>query len=186
MNGNPPVTSAFGVTSFNSSLLNENQREFTQFGVLALQTVARRLRRADCPISPATAICTSSPDPIGDLLFNGIASDVTRQSYTNGIQGDASYHAQRGAYAARRLHRQRRTGLASAIRRWSSPASTCDGTDNGTRRSPSPTTSPKLGWLAGVYVQDEWKITNQLTMNAGLALRSDVAVRQRQPVQPAA
>jgi outer membrane receptor protein involved in Fe transport len=26
----------------------------------------------------------------------------------------------------------------------------------------------KLGWLAGVYAQDEWKITNQLTMNAGL------------------
>ncbi len=28
--------------------------------------------------------------------------------------------------------------------------------------------SSKLGWLAGVYAQDEWKITNQLTMNAGL------------------
>jgi outer membrane receptor protein involved in Fe transport len=26
----------------------------------------------------------------------------------------------------------------------------------------------KIGWLAGVYGQDEWKITNQLTMNAGL------------------
>jgi outer membrane receptor protein involved in Fe transport len=26
----------------------------------------------------------------------------------------------------------------------------------------------KLAWLAGVYAQDEWKITNQLTMNAGL------------------
>jgi opacity protein-like surface antigen len=26
----------------------------------------------------------------------------------------------------------------------------------------------KLGWLAGVYVQDEWKITDKLTMNAGL------------------
>ncbi len=28
--------------------------------------------------------------------------------------------------------------------------------------------SSKLGWIAGVYVQDEWKITNQLTVNAGL------------------
>ena len=26
----------------------------------------------------------------------------------------------------------------------------------------------KVGWLAGVYVQDEWKITDKLTMNAGL------------------
>ena len=26
----------------------------------------------------------------------------------------------------------------------------------------------KLGWLAGIYAQDEWKITDKLTMNAGL------------------
>jgi outer membrane receptor protein involved in Fe transport len=26
----------------------------------------------------------------------------------------------------------------------------------------------KLGWLAGAYAQDEWKITDKLTMNAGL------------------
>ena len=26
----------------------------------------------------------------------------------------------------------------------------------------------KLGWVAGVYVQDEWKVTNQLTLNFGL------------------
>ena len=26
----------------------------------------------------------------------------------------------------------------------------------------------KLGWLLGFYVQDEWKITRQLTLNVGL------------------
>ncbi len=41
------------------------------------------------------------------------------------------------------------------------------------RRYPLPPESitddaSKLGWLAGVYVQDEWKITDALTMNAGL------------------
>ena len=34
----------------------------------------------------------------------------------------------------------------------------------------------KLGWLAGVYVQDEWKLTDQLTMNYGAALRPDVGI----------
>ena len=45
-NGNPPVTNAFGVTSFNSALLNENQFEDTQYAVLALQKSSKRLRRA--------------------------------------------------------------------------------------------------------------------------------------------
>ncbi len=31
------------------------------------------------------------PDPVGDLFLNGIASDISRQGYTNGVQGDASY-----------------------------------------------------------------------------------------------
>ena len=28
--------------------------------------------------------------------------------------------------------------------------------------------SSKTGWLIGTYLQDEWRITNQLTLNAGL------------------
>ena len=45
--------------------------------------------------------------------------------------------------------------------------------------------SAKTGWLIGTYVQDEWKITNHLTLNAGPALRPDVAICRRQPAQPA-
>ena len=37
--GNPPVTNAFGITNFNSSLLNENQIENTQYGVLASEII---------------------------------------------------------------------------------------------------------------------------------------------------
>jgi hypothetical protein len=31
-----------------------------------------------------------TPDVVGDMLLNGIASEVIRTSYTNGIQGDGS------------------------------------------------------------------------------------------------
>ena len=31
-----------------------------------------------------------NPDVIGDMLFDGIASEVIRTSYTNGIQADGS------------------------------------------------------------------------------------------------
>ncbi|HMG79061.1 MAG TPA: TonB-dependent receptor [Xanthobacteraceae bacterium] len=167
MNGNPPVTSAFGVTNFNSALLNENQREFTQFGVLALQ---RSTPGFDGQISYFTRYSNLHfiPDPIGDLLFNGIASDISRQSYTNGIQGDASY-------VVNAAHTLRAGFTVSAEKAWIDNTSlvqacgpACDGTDNVEPPFSITDDVAKLAWLAGVYVQDEWKITSQLTMNAGL------------------
>src|SRR5208282_3151274 len=88
--GNPPVTSAYGITNFNSANLNENQYEDTQYAVLALQKSANGF---DGQLSYFTRYnyLHFTPDPIGDLLINGIASDVVRESYTNGLQGDGSY-----------------------------------------------------------------------------------------------
>jgi len=159
------TTPVFGVSTFDSSLLNENQTEFTQFGVLALQ---RSTPGFDGQVSYFTRYNNLHfiPDTVGDLLINGIASDVSRQSYTNGIQADASYMVN----PAHTL----RTGFTfSAEKAWvdnasvTQPCMACDGTDGGNPELIVDDVN-KLGWLAGVYVQDEWKITNQLTMNAGL------------------
>jgi outer membrane receptor protein involved in Fe transport len=161
--GNPPVTDVSGITTFNSALLNENQSEFTQFGVLALQKSAPGF---DGQISYFTRYNNLHfmPDPVGDLLINGIASDISRQSYTNGLQGDASY-------MVNPAHTVRAGFTVSGEQAW---------VDNTSQVEPAPAGVPidtpesitddvaKLAWLAGVYVQDEWKITDQLTMNAGL------------------
>ena len=162
--GNPPVTSAFGITNFNSANLNENQYEDTQFGVLALQ---RSINGFDGQLSYFTRynFLHFMPDPVGDLLLNGIASDITRESYNNGIQGDASYvinsaHTLRTGFTV--------SGEQSAVGNQSlvEPCSICDGTDNGAPETITDNVS-KLGWLAGVYAQDEWKLTDKLTMNYG-------------------
>ena len=31
------------------------------------------------------------PDEVGDLVFNGVSSDVYRSSFVNGLQGDGAY-----------------------------------------------------------------------------------------------
>jgi len=163
--GNPPVTSAFGVTSFNSALLNENQSEVTHFGVLSAQTSANGL---DTQLSYFTRYNNLKfyPDPVGDLLINGIASSIMRNSYTNGIQGDASYqvnstHTLRTGFTV--SGEQAFVGNSSLVE----PCMICDGTDNGSPETITDNVS-KLGVLMGVYAQDEWKLTNQLTINAGL------------------
>jgi outer membrane receptor protein involved in Fe transport len=161
--GNPPVTSAYGITTFNSALLNENQSEFTQYGVLALQKSENGF---DGQLSYFTRYnqLIFTPDWIGDLLINGIASDVVRQSYTNGLQADGSYKIN----AANTI----RTGFVfSGEQVFVGNTSLVEPAPGGV-----PVDAPftitdnvsKVGWLAGVYAQDEWKVTDQLTINGGL------------------
>jgi hypothetical protein len=152
----PPV---FGLGTFNSAQLNENQFEQTQYGVLALQ---RLINGFDGQISYFTRYndLHFTPDPAGDLLLNGIASDISRQSYANGVQGDASY-------LINPAHTVRVGFTVSAEQSWVDNTSLVQSTT-----APFPLESitddvDKLGWLAGVYAQDEWKITDKLTMNYG-------------------
>jgi len=159
-----PVTSAFGANSFNSALLNENQSEFTQFGVL---TVQKSYEGFDGQLSYFTRYnnLKFTPDPIGDLLINGIASTVTRNTYTNGVQGDASYqlnsaHTLRTGFTV--SGEQSFVGNSSLVE-----PLLPDGSASGTVETITNNVS-KLGVLMGVYAQDEWKLTNQLTMNYGL------------------
>jgi opacity protein-like surface antigen/outer membrane receptor protein involved in Fe transport len=159
----PGITSAFGVSRFDSSKLNERQNEQTQYGVLALQ---RSVNGFDGQLSYFTRYNNLHfiPDPIGDLFLNGVASDVSRQSYTNGFQGDASY-------VINAAHTLRAGFTVSAEQIWVDNTSWVEPTPGGTPvDTPFPITDDvhKVGWLAGVYVQDEWKITDKLTMNAGL------------------
>jgi hypothetical protein len=153
--------SAFGVTGFNSAQLNENQYEDTQFGVLALQ---RSVNGFDGQIAYFTRYNNLhfTPDPVGDLLLNGIASDISRQSYTNGVQGDASY-------LINSAHTLRMGFTVSGEQTWVDNTSWVEAGAAPGAEPPFPITDDvdKLGWLAGVYAQDEWKITNQLTMNYG-------------------
>ncbi len=162
---NPAVPSAFGVTNFNSAVLNENQVEKTQFSVLSVQ---KSVDGFDGQLSYFTRYneLRFTPDPVGDLLINGIASNVGRISYTNGIAGDGSYklngsHTLRAGFSV--------SGEQASVSN-TSLVENLDPTGTFGVEPPIAITDnvSKLGWLAGVYVQDEWKVTNQFTINAGL------------------
>jgi len=160
------------VSSFDSAFLNERQQEISQFNVLAYQHSAEGI---DYQISYFNRYNQLHflPDPLGDLIINGVASNVYRQSYVNGFQEDTAWHVA-DAHTLRfgfftSAERSLVTGIDTTF-----PGSPVTGQEfDPTTGVPLPPvtifdSSSKLGWLLGSYVQDEWKITNQLTLNAGL------------------
>ena len=163
--GNPPVSTVFGISNFDLTQLNETQNEVTHYGVLALQ---KSINGFDGQLAYFTRYnnLLFTPDVTGDLLLNGIASKISRTSYTNGIQGDGSYQLNpantvRAGFTVS-LEKAAVTNFSTV-----EPCTVCDGSDNGAPEGILDLTT-KLGLLMGVYAQDEWKITNQVTMNAGL------------------
>jgi outer membrane receptor protein involved in Fe transport len=166
--GQTPNFTAFGVSNFDSTFLNEHQNEFNQFNVVAYQKSGDGI---DYQLSYFNRYSQLHfmPDPVGDLVFNGVASNVYRQSYVNGIQEDTAW---RIGYA----HTLRFGFSVSAERSLVTNISTVlplvDPADPGAGTIDAPfsifDSSAKTGWLFGTYLQDEWKITNKLTLNAGL------------------
>jgi outer membrane receptor protein involved in Fe transport len=106
------------------------------------------------------------PDVPNDLAFNDVASDVRRQSTLTGTQFDTSYifndrHTLRGGFGV--------TAEQTNVSNVSTVLPT-DGMGNVTAPTPFNVTDQTslLGWNIGTYVQDEWKLSNQLTLNTGV------------------
>src|SRR5205814_4698430 len=109
-----------GISDFNSAQLNENQRQITHYGVVALQ---EKLGPMDFQLSAFQRYSSLyfTPDPLGDLLFNGIAETAYRRSIATGTQFDGSYRVndQHMVRAGRSLRRTRRAaaGIGAVLQR---------------------------------------------------------------------
>jgi outer membrane receptor protein involved in Fe transport len=161
----------FDFGNFDSALLNENQIERSYFGVVAVQ---KKVNDIDMQLSYFTRYSSVHfvPDIIGDLAFNGVASDVFRSSFVNGIQGDAAY----------RLNAAHTLRVGVMVSGELSQVTNSSVVFGGAAIGGDPTIGPcfaqltcnvvdstgKFGMLYGTYIQDEWRITNQLTLNVGL------------------
>ena len=154
----------FGPTVYPSSTLSENEYDRYAYNIAAFQTKADKFD-AQIAVFQRYAIVHFAPDVFGDLVFNDVASNVIRESNLYGVQSDASYqltddHKLRVGFAA--------TGEKTNV----TNASTVLPVDPATGDiAPTPYLvtdfNSKLGWNIGGYAQDEWKINDKVTVNAG-------------------
>jgi outer membrane receptor protein involved in Fe transport len=157
--------------TFDSSTLNENQNEQNYYGVVTYQKSAGDLN-VQASVFGRNSSVHFTPDPTGDLFFNGVASDVNRNLYSGGLQADASYELGD--------KHTLRAGVMLLDEYLSADAITTAILMNGNDPS-SPTFNPLPGsptttivqngvshaLFAGVYLQDEWKMFSKFTVNYG-------------------
>jgi len=163
----PGVTPEFtdmGRSKFNSAALNETQVEQDAYAILAYQ---KKIDDFNMQASIFTLYSSVlfRPDNTGDLIFNGVASRVDRDIFSNGVALDASYkltdqHTLRGGFLINAQHAT--VGTATLV----FPVDA-----NGNQTSDIPLrivdNSGKYGYFYGFYLQDEWKPFEQLTINFG-------------------
>jgi outer membrane receptor protein involved in Fe transport len=154
----------FGPSDLSSTLLNENETDNFFFSVLALQTHHGNI---DTQLSAFTRYASIDflPDVYDDLAFNDVASNVVRRSLLGGVQFDAADHLS----AVHVL----RAGLAFSVEQTQvTDLSTVLPLDSDGNPLPTPETvndsTSKFGWNVGGYVQDEWRIRPDLTLNTGV------------------
>ncbi|MDR6937236.1 TonB-dependent receptor [Luteibacter sp. 3190] len=181
---NPGQTPQFGyldVTNFDSARLDERQRETTRFGVLSLQG---KLGTTAYQVSAGQRYSglDFTPDDIGDLMFNGVASDVRRANRASTLQADFSTplgddHTLRyGMYAS--FERATSTNDALVF-----PA---DAAGNQTSTTPLNIVdaSRVIARTYALYLQDEWSIGEKWTVNYGVRADRYDAFRPESQLSP--
>jgi outer membrane receptor for ferrienterochelin and colicins len=153
---NPRGLQAGGFLSDN---LNERQLEKTGFGQLALLHNAGPLTLQTALFARLSTL-NYRPDTQGELAFNGQAQAASKTDFTTGLQLDAAeelgqHHTLRGGFL---VTRDRGVSQTSTL------VFAADGSgqpfaipDNGTATE----------WTESAYLQDEWKLTPELTFNFG-------------------
>jgi outer membrane receptor protein involved in Fe transport len=161
-----------GADTFDAAKLDQNQREITHYGVAAYQYAGDTLNFQIAPFVRYSATRFTTDPNLGDVIINGFADAAHLTSLAAGVQADASQqlgrdHTLRFGVFFQNEHTT--SNVTSTVL----PAIDCMGDEN----CPIVATSTvpftiidehqKTGRLYGAYLQDEWKLTPELTLNYG-------------------
>ncbi len=154
-----------GQSEFPSEDLDQNQHELAEYAILAWQ-------HAEGPFNWQTALSARytslhfTPDPVGTLLYTGIAQDAFKDDTALAWQTDSSYKL--GAAHTVRAGLYFQHDRAESI----TTAQVLQLDAAGLQTSNVPLTIPDDGtqtqFIGSAYLQDEWHLLPPLTLNYGL------------------
>jgi len=164
--GQSPTFTVNGVSDFNSTLVNETQFEQNYYGVLSYLKAAQDLALQVSLYSRYTAL-GFNPDPLADLMYNGIAQNYTRTSVATGVQAEASYvlnpqHTIRAGLIFSAEH--------ASVQTNSSVLPTADGDPVSDIPFSIFQSTGKQAYTGSVYLQHAWRVIPSVTINTGVRI----------------
>jgi outer membrane receptor protein involved in Fe transport len=159
-----PMFSLKGISpaGYPSSAIDSSLDQQDYFGVLALDGVIGPNSDYQIAYSSHYNRENFNPDPIPDLIYQGVAPKIFTSDFSNSLQGDWNYRSgahtfRAGFYVGEYAVEGDDTSLALPI------------------KGGVPQTTPisvtadfnKINLIYGVYVQDTWQMTEKLAMNLG-------------------
>ena len=184
-----PAFSLMGVSDvdsgFNarpSSDLDQRQREVNHYTVLSLQQSHGVFDYQASLFYQYSSLHFLPDTQGGDLIYNGVASDVFKSNSATGVQADASYKVAEAHTA--------RFGFAytNQLTKSDNNVGVFPVNDAGNQLSTDPIfivdDSSKRGSLTSLYVQDEWRIDPRLTVNYGARFDHVAAFTNEHQISP--
>src|SRR6202045_3095063 len=168
-------------SNFNSAKLDENQSETNSYDILTYQKKAGDLSFQASIFNRYSSILFR-PDEVGDLIFNGVASRLDRDILSNGFEFNASYklNDQHTIRAGAIFNEQYATANTATL------VFPVDAMGHQTSTTPINIidNNNKYGFFYGLYLQDEWKPFEQLTINFGGRLDFENAFVNKNQLSP--
>jgi outer membrane receptor protein involved in Fe transport len=170
--GLPPLFTLAGANPANypSSKINESLDQDYYFGILALSGVIGPKINYQVAYTGAYSTIQFKPDPIGDLIYQGAASDSSRSEFDNTLQTDLSRQFDFHGFGSHNIGAGFYLGYYGVQTDDTTLAFELN--PDGTQKSDVPVSlvenANNINMLYGEYLQDIWQINEQLTLTAGL------------------
>jgi outer membrane receptor protein involved in Fe transport len=192
------VLNANGATGFASENLDERQREITHYGIFSYLHSAGSLDYQVSAFGRYSSLFFTPGNNVGDILYNGLAQTAYKRDVAYGLQAEGAWHGwashtirfgvlyQADDTLSRTTSRVLTTapggpGIGNPNPLCTDPAQTC-------QTSAVPLTIPdngsKHGYNYGLYAQDEWALTDKITINYGLRYDAFAAFDKENQLSP--
>ncbi|HTY50599.1 MAG TPA: TonB-dependent receptor [Steroidobacteraceae bacterium] len=169
--GTPYPLDDNGTTDYLSNDLDETQHELAEYAIVSWQHSAGDLNWQSSLSTRYTSL-HFAPDWVGDLLYNGLSQDAFKADTALASQTDAAYTLDADHTLRAGVYLQHDASTSNTTTQ-----ALCMGVDvPGICMASTPVYLPQTVFdhetqsqeIESVYLQDEWKVFSQLTLNYGL------------------